>query len=587
MALQTIQQRVLDQLGDTIGGVMAFTALWVKDVVNLGVRVIVGRVPVEKCKQVFPTKPADFAPDTGMLLETSKIISATREDGDSIPRKCDPILWEDIDEAKDVNSLLAPSIAFPKYTLEPQTDGTVKIKMFPASSSSIATVVYVSYPEIDPSSATTIAGFPEELEPFVDLYVVIQGKIRSLGYYRKLIDDQIDNILATSTASLLATPFTNVTTKTVTHNNGAYPLVQILDSNGKVMAGVVSHSSLNAFTVTFLNQQSGTIITTISTSTGGDFNDFIASLPTWNNISMGTIPTAPTLEADASAQIGSLPSTPSLEADMSSLVSSIPSAPSLEADANDIVALLGAVPTFDGTTTTTLADIDTDRIIHNLNTAADLIWKEQDSTDDLTDDVEGFLGSHDSEMAREAANGANVSTNIASNELETELGKLKNWADEYRSKVANFTAQIDAWLGRWKTYTDEDDLKIKKYLADMEIWTGKWKGYTDEDKIKIEKYLADLQVWLGKWKAFVEEDTLKISKWREQVAQIISQYQADITNEGARFNSELSKARSYLEIAQTRLNITTGYLSSVGLLPNEISQLQKRFDIGINSYIRN
>ena len=587
MALQTIQQRVLDQLGDSVAGVMDYTALMIKDWVNLGIRVIINRTPTKKCKLLYGTAPAKFAPTTGLLLESKKIISVLRDDSDGILRKCDEVEYENSSEVFDVNSLYAPSEYKPKFVVEPLTDGTVKIKVFPVSVSSIATAYYVKYIEVDPSSAVTMAGFPEELEPYVDLYAVIQGKIRSLGYYRKLIDDQIDNILATSTATLVTTPFTNQTSVTVTHNNGEYPVVQIIDTNGALIGGVVTHTSQNAFTVTFLNSQSGTIITTISTTTGGDFNDFIASLPTWNTISMGAIPDSPTLEADASSLITSLPTTPSLEADMSSLVSSIPSSPTIEADASGIVALLGAIPTFDGTTTTTLADINTDRIIHNLNTAADIIWTEQDATDAITEDLENFLTKHDSEMVNSAANGANASVNTARTELETELGKLRNWEGEYRSKVQNFSEQITAWLGRWKTYTDEDNIKIKKYLADMEIWMGKWKGYTDEDRIKIEKYLADLQVWLAKWKAFADEDALKLSKWREEVARRVSVYGADITNEGTRFSSELSKARSYLEIAQTRLNITNGYLQSVGLLPNEITSLQKRFDIGIDSYIRN
>lgn len=587
MALQTIQQRILDQLGDTVAGVVAITALMIKDWVNLGIRVIIGRTPTKKCEQLYSTVPSKFAPTTGLALETQKLISVLRDDDDNIPRKCDKVLYEDSESLKDVNSLYAPSKAFPKYVLEPQTDSTILIKVYPVSGSSIATANMVVYLEVDPAVLSVLAGFPEELEPYVDLYAVIQCKIRAMGYYRKLINDQITNILATSTASLVATPFTNQTSVTVTHNNGAYPVVQILDTNGKLMEGVVKHSSLNAFTVHFVDSQSGTIITTISTSIGGDFNDFIASLPTWNTISMGTIPTAPALGADASSLVTSLPPKPTLEADMSSLVSSIPSAPSLEADASEIVALLGAIPTFDGTTITTLADISTDRIIHNLNTAADLIWKEQDATDDLTDDVEGFLGSHDSELAREASNGANVSVNVASEELKTELGKLNNWSDEYNSKLKNFSEQIDAWLGRWKTYTDEDKLKIEKYLADLKVWMEKWKGYTDEDKIKIQKYLADLNVWSAKWKAYAEEDALKISKWQAQVSRYVSEYGADIQNEGTRFNALLSKAKAYLQIAQTRLNITNGYIASVGLFPSEITLLQKQFDVGVANYIGN
>lgn len=503
MALQTIQQRILDQLGDTVSGVMEFSALMIKDWVNLGIRVIVGRTPVKKCKQLYSTAPAKFAPTTGITLETSKLISVLRDDGDSIARECREILFEDSEGIDDVNSWFYPSEFKPKFVVEPQTDGTVKLMVYPASVSSIATANYVSYPEVDPASLTTLAGFPEELEPFVDLYAVIQGKIRSLGYYRKKTEDAITAISGTTVVS--NTNFTNQTSVVVTHNLGYYPLVDILDTNGVLIGGVVTHDTAtkNFYTVTFLFSQSGTIITSVPNSSGGDLDLFTGALPTWGTVTMGSMPTAPTLEADASG----------------------------------IVALLGAIPTFDGTTTVTLADINTDRIIHNLNTAADFIWKEQDATDDMTDDTEGFLSTHDSEMAREASNGANVSANIASEELKTELGKLNNWEGEYKSKVANFTAQINAWLGRWKTYTDEDNLKIKNYA--------------------------------------------------EQVAEIIQTYRADIENESQRFGLAVQKARSYLQSAQIRLGILGNYSQTLTLLPNEITLLQKRFDIGVDSYIRN
>lgn len=55
-------------------------------------------------------------------------------------------------------------------------------------------------------------------------------------------------------------PFTDETTVTVTHNLGVYPMVQVMDSSGNVFLPDVKHSSINAFTVTFAEQTTGTII---------------------------------------------------------------------------------------------------------------------------------------------------------------------------------------------------------------------------------------------------------------------------------------------------------------------------------------
>ena len=490
MALQTIQQRILDALGDTVSGVIDLSALIIKDWVNLGIRVIVGRTPVKKCKQLYNTAPSKFAPSTGMTLETAKLISVLRDDSDSIARECKEVLFEDSARIDDVNSLLAPSEFKPLYVIEPQADGTVKLMIYPASASSIGTASYVSYPEVDPNTAVTLAGFPEELEPYVDLYAVIQGKIRALGYYRKLINTEIDAVGGTTVIS--NTAFTSQTSVTVTHNQGTYPLVQILDTNGVEIGGEITHNSLNDFTVAFLFSQSGTIITALPNSSGGDLDSFSTALPTWSAVTMGTMPTVPTLEADASG----------------------------------IVALLGAIPTYDGSTTVTLADISTTRIFAALDVAIGLIGTQ--ATD--------FITAHDTEEARESSAAAGVQVGIASEELKTELGKLNNWEGEYKSKVANFSAQIEAWLGRWKTFTDEDNLKLTAY--------------------------------------------------KEEVVEIIQTYRADIENESIRNTSAIQKARSYLEAAQIRLGIVGGYNQHLALLPNEIVALQKRFDIGVESYIR-
>ncbi len=503
MALQTIQQRILDAVGDTIGGVISLSALMIKDWVNMGIRVIIGRIPTRKCEQLFSTAPSKFAPTTGLALETQKLISVLRDDDDNIPRMCDKVPYKKSSQLNDVNSLYAPSKVFPKFVLEPQTDSTIKIKVYPVSGSSIATANMVSFIEVDPAVLTVLAGFPDELEPYVDLYAVIQCKIRSMGYYKKIMADEINGISGTTVVS--NTNFTNQTSVVINHGLGYFPLVDVLDTNGVEVGKVITHdvATKNFYTVTFLFLQSGTIITSVPTSSGGDLASFVAALPTWVAVTMGTMPTIPILEADAS----------------------------------NVSALIGAIPTFDGTTTTTLADISTTRIVNTLNQAGDLIWKAPDgSTDNINPDVEFFLTENDSEMAREASVGANSQVGIAKGEIETEIAKLGNWDKEYNAKVRNFVAQVNAWLAEWKTYTDEDNLKLVAY--------------------------------------------------KEEVTAVVQEYRADIENEAKRFGLAVEKARSYLQSAQIRLGILGNYSQTLASLPNEIVALQKRFDIGVDSYVR-
>ena len=642
----------MDQLGDTIvNGVFRYTASMIKDWVNMGIRVIIGRVPTRKCEQLFSTVPSKFAPTTGLALETQKLISVLRDDDDNIPRMCDKIPYEKSSQLNDVNSLYAPSKLLPKYVLEPQTDSTILIKVYPVSGSSIATANMVSYIEVDPAFLSILAGFPEELEPYVDLYAVIQGKIRAMGYYRKLINDQINLINGTFVVSTNA--FVAQTELNYNHNNGSQPDILIIDSNGNELEADVDHTtaggtpSVNDVRIRFTFAKTGTVIISGYSTSSGLTDLFISSLPTWNDIYMGTtvtsgslvvgtkytiktfatsddftnvgassnasgiefiatgttpttwtngsaivigIPVVPTLEADASSPTSALPTPPTIVSDISVYIAAnpLPTSPTLEADASNVSALIGAIPTFDGTTTVTLADISVTRIVNALNQAGDLIWKAPDDTEnDLANDVEHFLTENDSEMAREASVGANSQVGIAKGEIETELAKLGNWDKEYNAKVRNFVAQVNAWVQEWKTYTDEDSLKLQQYLEDLKVWVETWKAYTDEDNIAIKKYSADLDVWLAQWKSFVEEDTLKISLWREQVAQIVSVYGADITNESTRFSSLLAKSKAYLEASLIRLRTADNYIASAGAFPAEITLLQKQFDEGILHFIRN
>ena len=320
--------------------------------------------------------------------------------------------------------------------------------------------------------------FPDSLTRAVLLYAVLQSKIREFGYARKIAKEHIDSIFVSNTAYIDSGSFTNKLSVVITHNLGYIPLIVVVDANRNKIPTIETHNAAYTIaTLTFMNPQSGTWQTN-TVSSGGLFGSFVSLLPTWSAITMGAIPTVPTLEADASG----------------------------------IVALLGAIPTFDGTTTNTLGNISVTRIQSILDTAADIVWKEQDGTDDITSDIESFLATHDSEMVREASSGAIAGVQIASEELKTEMAKLGNWGEEYKSKVSNFSAQIDAWLGRWKTYTDEDSLKI--------------------------------------------------SKWKEEVAHRVTVYRADVENESNRFKLLLDKAMSYLKVIELRLGLVRTLFST-------------------------
>ncbi len=53
--------------------------------------------------------------------------------------------------------------------------------------------------------------------------------------------------------------FTDQTSIDVTHNWGYYPDVTLIDGDGYVIDGEVQHTSVNAFTVTFVEETTGKI----------------------------------------------------------------------------------------------------------------------------------------------------------------------------------------------------------------------------------------------------------------------------------------------------------------------------------------
>jgi len=79
--------------------------------------------------------------------------------------------------------------------------------------------------------------------------------------------------------------FTAQTSVVVTHNLGAYPVIDIIDSGLEVIIPLtIIHSSVNAFTVTFTASTTGTIIATLGIgSTGVTGTGTINELSYWNS----------------------------------------------------------------------------------------------------------------------------------------------------------------------------------------------------------------------------------------------------------------------------------------------------------------
>jgi hypothetical protein len=72
--------------------------------------------------------------------------------------------------------------------------------------------------------------------------------------------------------SYTAVTFTAQTSIVVNHNFGAFPAINTLDSTGNIIvANNIQHTSINSFTITFTQAESGTIIATVGSPQASNF----------------------------------------------------------------------------------------------------------------------------------------------------------------------------------------------------------------------------------------------------------------------------------------------------------------------------
>lgn len=189
---QSFETRILDRVGEPLTGDIGLDTEMLDDWCTLGVRDIIMRMPSSKLED-FVVQSTVFAPDMGVELTTKKIAYVTRNDG-NIDRNCRKIKTFLSGRASDSQDILYATANDPVYYWEPQTSGDQRLKILPASSSNIGKAYHVFFPTVDASADTEISGFPDELEPYVELYAVAQVKLREAGKLRRSSQDELEAI---------------------------------------------------------------------------------------------------------------------------------------------------------------------------------------------------------------------------------------------------------------------------------------------------------------------------------------------------------------------------------------------------------
>lgn len=208
---QAFQTRIEDIVGDAVsGGDLSLSANMLGDWFNDGFKVVIGRLPDPALRLMAIS--AAFGTN-GTTIENARVLDVLRSDG-TYNRRCSKMPHSLIGAAGEKGSLYEPTANWPIYYEEPQTTAGVKIKVLPAASAadSGATIVKVTMPASASLAATSITGWPNELEDLPVWYAAAMALFREAGYSRRKAQDEIEAITSSGILANLATTYTNIGT---------------------------------------------------------------------------------------------------------------------------------------------------------------------------------------------------------------------------------------------------------------------------------------------------------------------------------------------------------------------------------------
>ena len=189
MALQTFSLRLLDKIGEALAGDLGLDAGMFNDWLTEGTRKIISKMPKQLWK-FFGKTPAAFAPTTGVVVESQKVIQAFRSDG-TIQQPCRIIDEKLKGRATDTSEINYATATDPAAYVDFTTTATPTLKILPVSGTAVGYVTYVNFPTIAAATDTVINGFPDDLEDVVVDYALMQAKQRESSYLRKLAQGEV------------------------------------------------------------------------------------------------------------------------------------------------------------------------------------------------------------------------------------------------------------------------------------------------------------------------------------------------------------------------------------------------------------
>ncbi|MFC1535733.1 hypothetical protein ACFL4H_00035 [Candidatus Neomarinimicrobiota bacterium] len=293
MALQKLDAQVFDQLGEGSGGALGITQAILDDWFTLGFRACVNRTQLYNRDKLWAfCTEAEILNSSGLALDTTKSGHIDNVGRLIASDKIYPCIMKPSILRGQMENPDSPHYA---YSVDPacyKLNATLYIKPDPDATNK-GYVSYVKYPDtVDASAIDSLqdvsnVNFPTELNQAVIYWVISRAKLGGLQKYKTKVVSELEGITGNYTSG--TETFSAQTQVVVAHNSGAYPIVQIMDGNGVILIGQITHNSVNQFTVDFAVSQSGTIIYTVYTG-GGVLANLATALGT-----IGTATTTPTV----------------------------------------------------------------------------------------------------------------------------------------------------------------------------------------------------------------------------------------------------------------------------------------------------
>jgi len=560
--MQYLSEQIYDQAGITTSDNFGITDIMLNDIATQAVRIIVNRV-----KAYNPDKLSFFSYSTALTdgngkaltdLTSNIILDCERARGD-FKYPCEYMPWQLAEKAKNVHTVDYRTKYDPIWT---EKDAKVYIIPDPSASESgyihhvkFADIVTTTVETINDTADTT---FPIELDQAVIKWVVMQIKLRMLNKLLVLAQEEFSDI--TGDATTASEAFTSQTTVVFTHNIGRMPGIVVVNANRKEIQCVIVHSAdFLSTTLYFSIAQSGTVYATATTETGGDLASFSSALPTWTS---PDVPSLPNLIVDRKIEtmVKALPAYAAI--DFTGIT-----VPSLSSE------LATSVPTISAFTAT-LANLDSTRIVHALNSASGWIYKQNSdgTTEGVAIDTHAKVTSHDVALANEATKAANAYTQTAAQEIALETAKMQSVSEDIKHIIGEFNGNISAYQTRIQGAIAEYQAEVAHYNADITKILGE---YQAENKLQVDLFSAELQERIQQYQA---ETAVAINVYQAEVQAILGEYNALVNEMVQEFQSGIARATSYLQSANIRLQVGRALTEQAGVLPNEIIKLDAQFE---------